>query len=162
MTDTPENPRESNSEETLEDCIEQLTTDQIRYVVARQEFTSDKETAEALDMKPDTVWHWPPVVKRAVRLMAEDGMVMARHIRRKALAKAMLTKTSGLDSKDESIRQRVATEIIDWEMGKAQESLDLTTKGERILTDARTELQRRVDRLAAVARENADFGGTDK
>jgi len=110
--------------EELSDVLAQLSTDQIRFVVARQECNSDKEAAEAIGIAPGTVYHWPDAVKRAVRLMAQDGIVVATHVRRRNLAKAMLTKVAGLDSIDESVRQRVATEIIEWEMGKATQPVD--------------------------------------
>jgi len=117
MTDQPI-PEKSISD-TLESVLGQLSTDQIRFVVARQEFATDKEAANAIGIKPDTVYHWPEIVKDAVRLMADDGLVTALHLRRRNLAKAMLVKVKGLESDDDKIRQSVATEIIEWELGRA-------------------------------------------
>jgi len=122
-----ENPGQSISDQ-LAAALAQLTTDQIRFVVARQECPTDKEAAEAIGLKPDTVYHWPDTVKEAVRLMASDGIVVATHVRRRNLAKAMLTKVAGLDSIDEQVRQRVATEIIEWEMGRATQPVDQHTE----------------------------------
>lgn len=119
------NPEKSISDE-LERVLESLTLDQVRFVVARQEFSTDKEAAESIGMKPDTVYRWPDAVKDAVRIMALDGLVTARHIRRRSLAKAMLVKVKGLDSDDDNLRQRVATEIIEWEMGKAKQTTEVT------------------------------------
>lgn len=150
----------SSASEQLDTCLAQLSTDQLRFVIARQEFSTDKDAAESIDLGPTTVYHWPSVVKEAVRLMAADGLHVARHLRCKNLAKAMLVKVQGLDSDDEALRQRVATEIVEWEMGKAQESLDLTTKGDRLLADARTELQRRIDRLADTRAPGGDSDGS--
>jgi len=59
-------------------------------------------------------------------LMAHDGLIAAQHIRRSSLAKAMLVKVDGLDTNDESLRQKVATEIIEWEMGKATQKQEVT------------------------------------
>jgi len=111
-------PGKSISEE-LAAVLAQLSTDQIRFVVARQECATDKEAAEAIGVKPDTVYHWPDTVREAVRLMAGDGIAVAIEVRRRNLPKAMLTKAAGLDSDDERIRQSVATEIIEWELGRA-------------------------------------------
>lgn len=119
------NPEKSISE-ALEATLDKLTLDQVRFVVARQEFATDKDAAESIGLKPDTVYRWPDEVKDAVRLMALDGLVTARHIRRRNLAKAMLVKVAGLDSDDENLRQRVATEIVEWEMGKATNKTELT------------------------------------
>lgn len=115
-----QNPEKSISDQ-LDAVLDQLTTDQIRFVVARQSYGSDKETAQALRLKPDTVYHWPEIVREAIRLMASDGLTTALHIRRRHLAKAMLVKVAGLDSPMEKIRQDVSTEIIEWEMGKASQ-----------------------------------------
>jgi len=112
---------EKQYSEELDSLLAQLSTDQIRYVIARQDFATDKEAAESVGIKPKTVYSWPPIVKEAVRLMAYDGLTTARHIRRRNLAKAMQVKVGGLDSDKEGIQQRVATEIIEWEMGKAEQ-----------------------------------------
>jgi hypothetical protein len=118
-----QNQRKSISDQLMA-ALAQLSTDQIRFVVARQDCATDKEAAMAIGIKPDTAYHWPPIVKEAVRLMTEDGLSVARHVRRRNLAKAMLVKVGGLDSGDESLRQRVATEIIEWEMGRAQQPIE--------------------------------------
>jgi len=60
--------------------------------------------------------------------MARDGIFAAAEIRRRHLTKAMLIKVSGLDSKFEKIKQAVATEIIEWEMGKAMQRQELSGK----------------------------------
>jgi len=111
--------------EQLQDALAQLSTDQIRYIVVRQGYTSDKDAADALGMKPDRVYHWPPIVKEACRLMAGDGIVVARHVLRKNLAKAALIKAAGLDSDNERISQDVAAEILDRELGKPTQRQEL-------------------------------------
>jgi len=125
MTEIQEVTENCISEE-LSAILSRLTTDQIRFVVARQDCSTDKEAAEGLDLTLSTVYHWPKDVKLAVNRMAQDGLVAATYIRRKNLAKAMLVKASGLDSNDERIRQGVASEIIEWEMGKATQRQEVT------------------------------------
>ena len=120
--------QEKSISEELQKVLDKLSFDQLRFVVARQDFKTDKEAAESLDMKPDTVYHWGPEVKQAVQLMANDGLIMAHHIRRKNLDKAMLVKVKGRDSDDDPLRQKVATEIIEWEMGKATNRQELYGK----------------------------------
>jgi len=117
---------EKSISEELQAALAQLSIDQIRFVVTRQGFSTDREAAESLGIKPDTVYHWPKIVKDAVHLMAHDGLIAAQHIRRSSLAKAMLVKVDGLDTNDESLRQKVATEIIEWEMGKATQKQEVT------------------------------------
>ena len=112
----------SDDAERLEQLLEQLNTNQKRFIIARQEHTTDKEAALSIDISPDTVKNWKyngAPIDNIVALMANDGVVMALHLRRKALAKAMAVKVAGLDSENEKVRQDVATEVIEWELGKA-------------------------------------------
>ena len=114
----------------MRDALEQLTTDQIRFIIARQECATDKDAAEATGISVRTVYNWPDTVKDAARLMAQDALMVAGHIRKKHLSKAMLVKVAGLDSDDERTRQNVSTEIIEWEMGRAQQTTKLEGTGE--------------------------------
>jgi len=114
--------QEKSSFDQLEQVLETLTVDQIRFVVARQQFSTDKEAAQEIGIKPDTVYQWKHKgvkIDDAVRLMALDGVIVAQHLRRRNLAKAMAVKVAGLDSGDEKLRQSVATEVIEWELGRA-------------------------------------------
>ena len=89
------------------------------------ETTTDKDAAESVNLKPDTVYHWKSrdgaPIEEALQLMIADGLVVAHHVRRRNIAKAMMVKVAGLDSEDERLRQNVSTEIIEWEMGKASQ-----------------------------------------
>jgi ABC-type uncharacterized transport system ATPase subunit len=118
-----ENQAESSAERLVQ-LLDQLTIDQIRFVIARQQFSKDREAADEIGVKPDTVAQWKQrgaPIDEVVRLMVADGLVLAQRIRRNSLAKAMLVKVEGLDVKDERLRQSVATEIIEWEMGTAKQ-----------------------------------------
>jgi len=83
-------------------------------------------------MSPTTVYKWPEIVNEAIALMALDASSAALAMRRRSLTKAMAVKVAGLDSDDDVLRQRVATEIIEWEQGKAQQKTDITSGGEVI------------------------------
>jgi|PlaIllAssembly_1097288.scaffolds.fasta_scaffold490866_3 hypothetical protein len=126
-------PNDTDSS-ALDDILKQLTITQLRFIVARNESKSDREAAEMIGISPSTVKGWDnkAQVDEAIRLMLFDGIVMARTLRRRNLAKAMAVKVAGLNSVDEKLRQSVATEIVEWEMGKAQGSVDVTSKGEQI------------------------------
>lgn len=121
-----------STEIDLGQLIDRLTPDQVRFVVSRQEHSKDKEAAEAIEISPATVKKWKydgAPIDDAVKAMAMDGLIVARKIRRRNLAKAMLVKVKGLDSSDEKVRQGVATEIIEWEDGKATQKQVLTGQG---------------------------------
>lgn len=155
MTDQP--ITEKYISDTLETVLAQLSTDQIRFVVARGEYATDKEAAKAVGIRADTVYHWPEIVREAVRLMAFDGLVTALHLRRRNLAKAMLVKVGGLDSADERTQQGVATEIIEWELGRATQKAEVT--GANGGPVALTVVEQIVDGVAADSAPAQDAGG---
>jgi hypothetical protein len=128
VSQTEQNQEKSISDE-LREVLGRLSRDQVRFVVARQEFATDKEAAGAIGIKPNTAYSWRydgVPIDEAIRLMAADGLIVAQEVRRRALAKAMLVKTAGLDNKNARIAQGAATEIIEWEMGRASQRTELT------------------------------------
>lgn len=133
MTQNGEETLETTNSQQLLKVLERLTFTQKRFVIARQETQTDKEAAEKIEIRPGLVYDWRArgfPVDEALRLMAQDGVAMALDLRRKALAKAMATKIGGLDSSDENVKQRAATEIIEWELGKATATVETLLKGE--------------------------------
>jgi hypothetical protein len=127
--ETQKLPEKSISEpEEFQSILKTLSANQLRFVIARQEYPTDGEAAKAVNVQPDTVYRWPKEVKRAVELMAHDGIITAIELRRRALAKAMAVKVAGLDSEDEKVRQAVASELIEWELGKATQKNDNDNK----------------------------------
>lgn len=112
------------------DVFSKLSKDQLRFVVAMQECTSKKEAAKKIGLNPNSCYNWPPVVDEAVRLMALDITQSAREMRKKALAKAIAVQVAGLESQDERVRQSAAKEIIEAELGKATQSMNVNTEGQ--------------------------------
>lgn len=121
----------------LSQILSRLTKNQLRFIVALQEHSSKDEAAKAIGVKLPTVYNWPEEVDEAARLMAEDVVLATIELRKRNLIKAMGVKAAGLDSKDERVRQNVATEIIEWETGKAPQSVALTGAGGKDLIPER-------------------------
>jgi hypothetical protein len=119
--------------EALDVVLGQLSPEQIRYAIARREAKSVTDAAAAVGMARQSYYKWPEEeraqIDEAVRLMARDGLVTAMHLRRRALAEAMAVKVAGLRSRDERVRQATATELIEWELGKATQRSEVTGKG---------------------------------
>jgi len=109
--------------EGLGAILAQLSYNQIRFLIARADASSDIEACRMAGMSRNTVSHWPEetrsLIREGLRQMASDGIITALHMRRRSLAKAMAVKVAGLDSKREQTCQNVATEIIEWELGRA-------------------------------------------
>jgi len=121
---------EQNTEKSLEnvkfsEVFANLSKDQLRFVVAMQEYNSKKEAAKELKIKIGTIYNWPPIVDEAIKLLAMDMVQSVRQMRKSALAKAIAIKIAGLDSTDEKVRQSVSTEIIEAELGKPSASADM-------------------------------------
>ena len=108
-----------------------LTVDQLRFVTARFNCSTDKDAAREIGVSPDTVTYWKrsgAPIDEAVKLLAFDGIIMAREILRRSVAEAAAIKRAGLQSKNEKIRQDASTEIMDRELGKPTQRVE--SKGE--------------------------------
>ena len=160
------NPQKSISSE-LSALLKKLSVDQVRYVIARMDYPTKGEAAQAIGIKPDTAYRWNGEVERAVELMAMDALESAKVVRRRNLLKAVAVKVKGLDSRDESLRQKVASEIIEWELGKAGASLEVTGKdGEALIPkeadDTRAEILRKLDSIATATGAGSVSKPTDE
>jgi len=110
----------------LEQLLKSLSADQMRFVVIRQQCTSDADAARQMKISKTTVCNWGANVQRAVELMAMDGVIVARERMRRALAEAISVKVEGLRSRNENVKQNAATEIIDRAIGKATQKNEIT------------------------------------
>jgi hypothetical protein len=111
-----------------------LTDSQWRYVTAMVENPdfNKKQAAEHVGLKPNYIYQWPDYVDEAIRLARLDIHLAAREARKQALLKAVRVKLALLDSDDEGIRSKAASEIIEWELGKATQHSDVTSGGEAL------------------------------
>lgn len=125
-----------NHSEKLQEVLNTLSPNQVRFVIAMQEFKSKKDAAASLGIPYPTVLGYPKEVDTAIRLLNEDRVSFALLMRRQALVKAMQVKLSGLDSNDEKIRQAVSTEILENELGKALERTEISGNLSVKLSDA--------------------------
>jgi len=125
MSETQKNGEKSISER-LDEILAKLSKDQIRFVVALQDYPTKKDAAQSIGIQPNTVYGWNGEIDEAVQLMAQERLEAAQALRRHALMKAIAVKIAGLDSDNELVRQKAATEIIEWELGKANQPLDIS------------------------------------
>lgn len=104
---------------------DRLSVDQWRYIAARIQNPdfSIKKVAEHIGIPAKTVYNWPAYVNETYERTMKDIHTATIEQRRQALIKAMQVKIAGLDSADESIRQKVATEIIEAELGRPANKL---------------------------------------
>jgi len=127
--------QENQEKNRLQTILAQLTKDQLRFVVAMQEYKTKDAAAKSLRLKIDTVYHWDSeLIDEAVNLMALDIANAALEQHKLAANKAAAVRVAGLDSKNEVVRQRAAADIIDRILGKVRQDVDVTTGGEKIET----------------------------
>jgi len=129
---TEENRNKATFERRLEEILPQLNVNQLRYLSIRQECSSDREAATLLGLRERTIYNWDPIVKEALALMLQDGVLIATEIIKRNLPKAASIKVGGMESVSERIRQDSATEVLDRGMGKPTQHTDVTTDGEPI------------------------------
>lgn len=121
-------PPKTLTSETYRDALGGLTILQQRFVVARIDKNSDAEAARYLGIEEKTPFKWPEkkLIDEIVAFAVFDGVELALSMRRKALPRAMAVKMAALESDSEKIRQDAATELIEWELGKAKNTTDVS------------------------------------
>lgn len=116
---SPNNPNESR----FFDIWRGLSREQRSYVVVRSGTKTKKAAAVLAGQKPDTVYHWGEEVEEAALILKDDILIAALAIRKEALIKAIMVKVQGLESDNETVAQKAASEIIEWELGKANQPI---------------------------------------
>ena len=136
MLDEP--GKESEDTRRLRQLLRNLTTEQVRYVQARLDTSSDREAARVAGVSEQAPYKWRYAgvpIDEAVSLLAADGVSLALEMRHRALTKAMQVKIDGLEERDRRLRQAVATEILEAELGKATQRHEVSGKGGAPLVD---------------------------
>jgi len=87
---------------------------------------SKKEAAKKLGLKPETLYRWPKQVDEALKLALQDAHIAARAMRRQWLLEALNVKVELLHSPDDAVRNRAASDIIEWELGKATQATQIS------------------------------------
>ena len=110
------------------DVFAQLSKNQWRFVTAMVENPSfsKKDGANHINITPDTVYRWDKVVDDAIELARKNVHDAALSMRKQAVLEAIAVKVALLKSEDEAIRSKAASEIIEWELGKATNRTDVS------------------------------------
>ena len=111
----------------LQELLKTFTPDQLSYIAVRPFVRYDYEAAKEAGLARETVSRWDNKadVDEAVSLMLFDGVMTAREILGRSLAKAAKEMTDELDHKSVAIRHKAATDILDRHLGKAGQKLDI-------------------------------------
>ena len=129
MSENPSKTTEQSTSERFSELWQALNHNQRRFAVAMLECNTKAEGAEAIDIKPDTVYRWGKAVDEVIDLMIGDAKDTAVSILTSALHKAVMVKVAGMDADEPRVRQDAASEIIDRALGKASQPLAVTGKG---------------------------------
>ena len=115
---------------TEDDPFLMLSDTQWRFVTAMIDNPkfNKADAARHVKLKPNTVYGWGDIVDRAVAMARKDMHSAALTVRKNALLKAMQVKLKLLDHKDGRIRDKAATDILEWELGRATQPLGGTGK----------------------------------
>ena len=132
-------PSSAPAADQLTSILQRLTDMQVRFVYARAATASNRKACEMAGVGETSVydWHEYRLVMQAVKLLAVDALESARAMRRRALTEAMRVKLEGLRDPDSKVRQAVASEIIEWEMGKAAAAIERHLHGGTVVVEIR-------------------------
>lgn len=119
-----EKSTEISTSERLSQILPLLNKNQLRFVIAAQEHPTKKDAADAIGIKPNTVYGWNGIVDEAIRLFGVDSINASIAMNKRVLPKAMAVMIALLDSDNEAVRQRASKELIEWIRGKAVQPID--------------------------------------
>lgn len=108
------------------------------YVIQRSQVKTDKEGWENAGFSKTTFYSWDKdrrdyLNSLARRLDVEVNISIMMKMQELGL-KAIDVKGKGLDSRNESIRQRVSTEILEWLIGKPTVRVEQNTSESKEIT----------------------------
>lgn len=107
--------------------VQSMSNNEVRLSVALVDCLTIADACKVIGVNPQSVYNkWDTgKVRQLADLMRSYAVEVALEQRHKALNKAMAVKVAGLSSMDEGIRQKVAGELIEWELGKAVQRRDV-------------------------------------
>ena len=138
------------------DIINMMTVTQRRFLT-NLHITggSVSKAAKLPGISPITPPTWKADWRRAYALSLDDAEMAAKEELKGALAKAVGTKIDLLDSPNERVRSRAASEIIEWMLGKAVAKNEISgTGGGPIQIDTRSILLQRLENIAGTSTES--------
>lgn len=109
-----------------------MSSEQLRYVAARTTVRTNKEAVARIGVNEATIYRWENKadVDEAVQLMLIDGVMVAYEILRRSTAAAAAEIEDELAHKSVHIRHLAAIDILDRQLGKPKQEVELKAKVE--------------------------------
>ena len=115
--------------------LEELEEAELDYVFARSEVRKDAHAYKSANINKATFYGWPRERREYLNELALElkrtAALKAKLILSEATQKAAEIKVSGLDHRDERIKQSASTEILDRMLGKPKQGIEHTGEGGR-------------------------------
>jgi len=116
----------------LQTVLSQLEDNRLDYVRARSLVNSDAQAMKDAGISKTAFYKWTPEERDKLNELAQQlkRATVARAIMalQAAAEEAARVKIAGLKSKDERIKQNAATEILDRNIGKPSQAIELAGK----------------------------------
>ena len=119
---------EKSTSEAFSALWDKLTYTQQRFAIAMLQYKTKKDAAEAIGIEPNTAYKWNGDIDAVVDFMRSDMLSASIGILLSNASKAAMIKVAGLDSNNETIRQNVASELLDRVQGKPTQRNEVTGK----------------------------------
>jgi len=126
MSETTATSPKDTEKSTFRELWQGLDHNQRRFAIAMLDSKSKKEAAEAIELRPNTVYGWNGEVDTVVEMMQAQVRDATLEILSAEGPRAAGVKVAGLDSDDERVRQASATEILDRVLGKPTQRQEVT------------------------------------
>lgn len=117
--------------------LDQLEDMRLDYVLARSRVNSDARGYRNAGISKATFYTWPEEERKKLNDIAQrvkrEVAVRVMMIFQEAAEQAAQTKTDGLKSRHENIKQNAATEILDRILGKPTQHQEVNATGDIVI-----------------------------
>lgn len=117
--------------------LDQLEDSRLDYVLERSKVNSDSQGYKNAGIAKTTFYGWSAEERKKLNDIAQsmkrNRAIAVNMVLQDAAEQAAITKVEGLKSRNERIKQDVATEILDRVAGKPTQRQEITTSGELVI-----------------------------
>lgn len=120
----------------IKTLLEHLEDKKLSYVMARARTDNDTSAMREAGVSRGCFYSWPEEERNNLNNIAQqvkrETATIALMKLQSAAVKAAEVKIAALDSRNDSIKQHAATEILDRTVGPSTQKVDITSGGETI------------------------------
>lgn len=150
----------------LQTLLDQLQDKRLDYVMARSRVSSDRQAYTDAGISRQTFYCWPTEEREMLNDIAQQlkraRALRALQILQDAAEEAAMVKVEGLRSRNERVKQDVATEILDRNLGKPNQPVSSEVSGDITIGITPVDYRTAIATIATGSEQDSLASGQDQ